>query len=111
MESSSPTTVALAPILHRTTCKATRSNGVFIRIDTQAGGRTRSLEVPARFDDTDIVYVLGDSLLLIGEAGGPFEESNATRPPIDSITSQSTVGSLAAGTYFYSYTYVCCLWQ
>ncbi len=45
-------------------------------------------------------------LLLNGEAGGPFKESAATRPPQDSIGSQTIQGTLAAGTYYYSYSYV-----
>ncbi len=96
----------IGPDLHRNQLQGNSINGLFIRIDTQAGGALEKLEVPARFDDTDIVYVLGESLLLNGTAGGPFQESSASRPPIDSLGSQAVNGTLGAGTYYYSYTYV-----
>ncbi|WP_372717777.1 DVUA0089 family protein [Novipirellula sp.] len=81
------------------------TNGLFVRIDTPTGGSLEQLVVPARFDDTDIVHVLGENLLLDGSPGGLFEESK--RPsPIIGLAKQPGAGSLASGNYQYSYTFI-----
>lgn len=80
------------------------TNGLFIRIDTQPGAGLETLEVPARFDDTDIVHVLGENLLLEGAVGGPVEESSRPAPIIGVVATGG--GTLAAGDYEYSYTFV-----
>ena len=47
-------------------------NGIFVRIDTEYGEPVDRLSVTARFDDTDIVHVITESLEIVGNAGGPF---------------------------------------
>lgn len=47
-------------------------NGVFVGIPTQPGVPVRKLEVPARFDDLDIVHVIAENLFLQGTPGGPI---------------------------------------
>lgn len=47
-------------------------NGFFIRVRTDFGQPIDKLELPARIDDTDITYVLPESLFISGNAGGPY---------------------------------------
>ncbi|NCY03876.1 MAG: hypothetical protein EBX36_13460, partial [Planctomycetia bacterium] len=44
-------------------------NGIFIRIETNAGETLTKLTVPARFKSTDIVYVVAENLVVAGGAG------------------------------------------
>ncbi|MCU0963230.1 MAG: DVUA0089 family protein, partial [Pirellulaceae bacterium] len=46
-------------------------NGLFIRIETADGVPLDTLDVHARFDDTDIVHVIAENLVITGNAGGP----------------------------------------
>ena len=86
------------------------TNGLFIRIDTPAGGELETLTVTARFDDTDVVHVLGENLIVDSNLGGPVRLTN--RPdPILGIAPQTPAaalsgGGLDAGEYQYSYTFV-----
>ena len=45
-------------------------NGLFVAIDTAAGQVLDRLEVSARFNDTDIVYVISEHLIIQGTPGG-----------------------------------------
>jgi hypothetical protein len=47
-------------------------NGLFIRIRTEAGIPIDTLDVTARFDDTDIVHVITENLHISGTPGGPL---------------------------------------
>jgi hypothetical protein len=47
-------------------------NGIFVRIRQQLGQSLDVLTLPARFDDTDIVHVLTENLIIKGTPGGPF---------------------------------------
>ncbi len=80
------------------------TNGLFVRIDTPPGGGLESLRVTAAFDDTDIVHVLGENLLVQSAPGGPIEDSSRPAPIIGIALDGS--GSLDAGNYQYSYTFV-----
>ncbi|HIF34390.1 MAG TPA: hypothetical protein EYQ75_22610, partial [Planctomycetaceae bacterium] len=81
-------------------------NGVFIRIDTLAGNDLERLNVPGRFDDTDIVHVLQENLVVNGQPGGPVLDSFA--PPAQLIDPQPgpVGGILQPGTYNYRITFV-----
>ncbi|MEX0793622.1 MAG: hypothetical protein WD045_10830, partial [Pirellulaceae bacterium] len=50
-------------------------NGMLIRVRTQAGAAREALTVSARFDDTDIVHVLQDTLDIQGYPGGPTSDN------------------------------------
>ncbi len=81
------------------------TNGLFIRIDTPAGNSLRTFTVSGRFDDTDVVHVLAENLVIQGSQGEPFLD--LSRPAVDLVTfSPTTGGTLAAGTYAYKVTYV-----
>ena len=95
----------IGPDIHGNTLLGNSTNGLFIRIETPAGGSLEELEVAARFNDTDIVHVLGESLLLNGAGGGAFQESRVPAPIIG-VGIDSSAGNLAAGNYSYRYTFV-----
>ena len=50
------------------------TNGLFIRVTTPAGTQTKPQTVAARWNDTDIVHVLGQTLIIQGTPGGPVLE-------------------------------------
>lgn len=80
-------------------------NGVFIGIDTPADGSLRTMTVPGRMDDTDVVYVLAENLIVEGSAGGSILDS--TKPDASSIIVFATTGgTLTAGSYNYKLTFV-----
>ncbi|MEX2558821.1 MAG: hypothetical protein WD403_02850, partial [Pirellulales bacterium] len=58
-------------------------NGLFIRIDTLAGQPLDTLEVAARFDDSDIVHVLSENLVIRGTPGGAILVSGVVTTRLD----------------------------
>lgn len=92
------------PVIHGNQITGNSTNGIFVRIDTPAGGELETLEVPARFDDTDIVHVLGENLLINGAAGGPIEDADRPDPILGATVNPG--GALLADDYRYSYTFV-----
>ncbi len=69
-------------------------NGLFVRTSTSAGGPLTVLDSAARWNDTDITYVLGENLIISGTSGGSFLE---TRAP-DVSLSQTSTATVAGGT-------------
>lgn len=47
-------------------------NALLVRINTDSGSALETLDVAARFDDTEIVHYLPENLIVRGHAGGPF---------------------------------------
>lgn len=95
----------IGPDIHGNVLLQNSINGVFVRIQTPAGTELRSLTVPGRFDDIDIVHVLAENLKIQGEPGGALLET--ARPPVDLVTLAPRVGgSLPAGTYTYKLVFV-----
>lgn len=80
-------------------------NGLFIRTRTGAAENPETVTVAARFDDLDIVHVVGENLIVDGRPGGGIIDVAA--PPTTVVTLvASTGGLLAAGTYNYRLVYV-----
>ncbi|NND97650.1 MAG: cell surface protein, partial [Pirellulaceae bacterium] len=80
-------------------------NGLFVRVNTPAAGQLEPMTVSGRFDDTDIVHSLSESLVLQGQPGGPLLLED--RPDVLSlILTPGTAGSLTADTYDYRLTFV-----
>ncbi|MEQ1825450.1 MAG: pre-peptidase C-terminal domain-containing protein [Pirellula sp.] len=80
-------------------------NGLFVRTRTGVADTLETITVAARFDDVDIPHVIGETLVVAGQAGGGITDIAA--PPttiVDLIV--STGGTLAAGTYNYRLVYV-----
>ncbi|KAA5546992.1 tandem-95 repeat protein [Roseiconus nitratireducens] len=61
----------IGPDIHDNLIVDNSINGLFIRIRTDLGQPLDQLDVPARFDDTDIVHVLTETLQVAGNPGGP----------------------------------------
>lgn len=66
-------------------------NGMLIRVRTQAGSAREALTVSARFDDTDIVHVLQDTLDIKGNPGGPASDNQG-------VLKVHSLPSIAAGS-------------
>ena len=80
-------------------------NGIFVRVPTAPGQEITSLNVAARFDDTDIVHVFGENLLIGGTPGGAWTET--TSPNVSLLQgTPGTGGTLTAGLYQYKLTFV-----
>lgn len=78
-------------------------NGLFIRIETRAGENLEDLEVNARFDDTDIVHVLAENLLIEGSPGG--NNANVISPSVlqVNVSGGPAAGSVPASLTGYEY--------
>ncbi len=61
----------VGPEMRGNVLKNNTINGMFVRVQDQASSPVDKLEVSARFDDTDIVYVISSNLLIDGNPGGP----------------------------------------
>ncbi|MGE3781060.1 MAG: hypothetical protein AB7F89_27980, partial [Pirellulaceae bacterium] len=48
-------------------------NGLFVRIETQAGSPVDKLTTTARFDDDDIAHVITENLHIVGNPGGTLD--------------------------------------
>ncbi len=99
----------VGPDIDSNTLRDNSINGLFIRIVTDAGNQVRPQTVSGRWDDTDIVHVLAEDLIVQGTPGGPFLEKVA--PSINLITfgapAGGAVGSLLPGDgYRYRFTFV-----
>ncbi|MEM7311585.1 MAG: hypothetical protein AAF497_00395, partial [Planctomycetota bacterium] len=60
----------VGPEIHGNRLLNNTINGLFVRITTPAGGDLRELTVSGRWDDTDIVHVVTENLVIRGFAGG-----------------------------------------
>ncbi len=82
-------------------------NGLFVRTSTFAGGPLTVLETAARWDDTDITYVLGENLIIAGTSGGSYLETTA--PDVSLVQTNNSVatgGTLASQTVLYKVNFV-----
>ncbi len=98
--------VRVGPDIHANSLTNNSLNGLFIRIATPAGNNLRPMTVSGRWDDTDIVHVVSENLVIQGTPGGPIQ--NASRAPDISavLVSPSAGGSLGSGDYSYRFTFV-----
>jgi hypothetical protein len=80
-------------------------NGLFVRTRTSVADTLETITVSARFDDIDIPHVIGENLVIAGQAGGGIVDIAAPPTTIVDLTVQAG-GSLAAGTYNYRLVYV-----
>lgn len=96
----------IGPDIHNNRLVNNSINGLLVRIQTQAGDGLTTLTGQARFDDTDIVHVLAENLVIEGTPGGPVVESIV--PPSLIISSTSVAGGvLTPGTqYVYKIAFV-----
>jgi VCBS repeat-containing protein len=89
----------VGPVIQGNRITDSSVNGLFVRIDTLAGQQLETLDASARFDDTDIVYVLGENLIINGTPGGGVLET--VRPNLASTqVNLGAGGSLPIGQAF-----------
>ncbi|MDA1229485.1 MAG: DVUA0089 family protein, partial [Planctomycetota bacterium] len=60
----------IGPDIHGNILTNNSVNGLFVRVRTQLGRPLDTLDVSARFDDTDIVHVITENVVITGNAGG-----------------------------------------
>jgi len=77
------------------------TNGLFIRIDTLPGDRLKTLNVAGRLNDRDIVYVLGENLIIAGTPGGSYQETIA--PNLSILTANTSAGGSLNATANYQF--------
>ncbi|MCU0963163.1 MAG: hypothetical protein MUF48_23975, partial [Pirellulaceae bacterium] len=95
----------IGPDIDLNTLIENSSNGLAVRVTTPAGGQIKAQTVAGRWDDTDVVHVLTQSLIVQGTSGGPILEQ--TLPPVDLVTlTRLSGGSLEAGRYNYKLVWV-----
>ena len=80
----------VGPIMYANTLVENSVNGVLVRIDTLPGNRQETLEVSARFDDVEVVHVLGDDLVINGNPSGAVAKTQATAPTLTILTQTAT---------------------
>jgi hypothetical protein len=68
----------VGPEIHGNFISENSLNGLFLRIKTNAGSPIDRLDVPARFQSTDITYIVSENLLISGGAGGYVDVAIAT---------------------------------
>ena len=102
----SPRTTTGSARIHANRLLNNSTNGLFIRIETPAGNDLQPLTVSGRFDDTDIVHVLAENLVIQGSDGDPLLD--LARPAVDLITFTPRSGGTLSpgGTYQYKITFV-----
>jgi hypothetical protein len=88
----------VGPDIHGNRLINNSTNALFVRTKTPAGEVLEELTVAGRFDDTDIVHVLEENLVIRGTPSGPTREE--TPPPTELIlpTALPGLGNFAAGT-------------
>lgn len=96
----------VGPDIRRNSLSNNTLNGLFIRVETESGAPPVTQTIAGRWDDTDIVHILSENLILEGSAGGAIRDGFA--PDLNLVTSRVTAGSggVDAGTYRYRLTLV-----
>lgn len=67
----------IGPDIHGNLLTNNSTNGLFIRIQTALGSPAETLDVIARFDDTDITHVITQNLIINGQPGGSVATNGA----------------------------------
>lgn len=70
----------VGPTVHGNRLADNSINGLFISVETPADGTPRILTVPARLNDTDVVHVLTENLVIAGAVGGAFLDNAQANP-------------------------------
>ena len=88
----------IGPDIHGNRLVNNTTNGLFVRTRTPAGNVLEELIVAGRFNDTDIVHIIQENLVIRGTPGGPTLETNP--PPITLVIPSIApiAGNFAAGT-------------
>ena len=72
-------------------------NGLFVRTETAPGQPLTTLDFAAKFDDTDIVHIISENLIVNSQPGGSYQET--VGPNVNLVQlSGTTGGNIAPGT-------------
>ncbi len=93
----------VGPEIHGNRITGNSLNGLQVRVRT--GSTVEAMTVAGRMDDTDIVHLIPENLVIAGTAGGMISDIVTPPATIISLTAQAG-GTLAAGKYTYKLTYV-----
>jgi|GEM_PF-1219467 len=95
----------VGPEIHDNVLVNNSINGLFIKVSTPAGGELKQLTVPGRFNDTDIVHVVTENILVQGNPGGGVLDATVVASNLISLA-PSLGGSMTPGDYQYKLTFV-----
>ncbi|MFM8573705.1 MAG: hypothetical protein ACKOAU_19075, partial [Pirellula sp.] len=95
----------IGPEIHDNYLVNNSINGLFIKVSTPAGGELKQLTVPGRFNDTDIVHVISENIVVSGNPGGGILDSTIAPSNLISLA-PSLGGSMTPGDYQYKLTFV-----
>lgn len=76
-------------------------NGMFIRVSTRTGDTLQPLTTAARFDDSDVVHVLTENLVIQGTAGGAIAPAQAPSALGIRVSAATGSGEVPVGSYVY----------
>ncbi len=70
----------VGPAIHNNRLVDNTINGLFVKVTTNPASAPEVLSVPGRFDDTDIVHVISENLVIRGTSGGALQDTATRRP-------------------------------
>lgn len=76
-------------------------NGIFVRVTTRTGDVLQPLTTAAGFDDSDIVHVLTENLVVQGTPGGALAPAQAPSALGVQVTANPGSGEVPVGRYVY----------
>jgi hypothetical protein len=95
----------VGPEIHGNIVLENSLNGLLVKVDTPVTGELEKVTASTRWDDSDIVHVLSENLLIDGNPGGLIREDVV--PPIALVVADAVDGGeIPLGTYVYRLTYV-----
>lgn len=95
----------IGPDIHGNTLINNSINGLFVRISTLPGAELKTLTVPGRFDDIDIVHLIAENLKIQGIPGEALLEQS--RPAVELVTLGPRIGgTIPTGVYNYKLVFV-----
>lgn len=105
-----PDYTRIGPDIRSNTLLDNSTNGLFVRIDTLAGSGLKSLNVPARINDSEITIVMGENVVIEGTPGGSLSELIGPEVSLVALNEVSPTGGstgfVAATGLEYVITYV-----
>ncbi len=95
----------VGPKIHGNTLVNNSINGMFIKVSTPAGSELKQLTVSGRFDDTDVVHVIAENIIVQGNPGAGLLDTSIVPSNLISMAPELG-GVLTPGSYRYKITYV-----
>lgn len=73
-------------------------NGLLVRTETQPGQALNTLDFSAKFDDTGVVHVISENLIINGRPGGGKLDEVVPNVALVTLNQATSVGSIPSGT-------------